>query len=137
MAFATEDGVRARLRLTDTALAPQGLVLMAIADAHTVIGRWLDPRHGSGTPADGLALGETLLAGAYLLRSLAAKEAFDQKDVVVGGQRVASGNRFASLRALAAGFECQAWEALGPYLRDRGTRAGLDATPTRRVLGEG
>ena len=95
--------------------------------------RRLDAGVNTETPEDGLVLGETLLAGAHLLRSLASKDAVLQKDVMVGGQRVETGKRFVSLMTLSDKVEEAAWEALEPYLRRVEAEAPAAVTDTNRV----
>ena len=134
--FTTEAAVRLKFQVNDTAWAPSSLVTASIDDAHDAILRGLDPGVDTESPEDGLVLGETLLAGAHLLRSLASKDAVQQKEVTVAGQHIATGKRFASLMALGARVEEEAWRTLEPYLRGRDgiTLAVLtDSTP---VLGE-
>ncbi len=134
--FTTESDVRDKFQLTDTALVPASLVASSIADANTELLRFLDPVYDTGSPADGQVLGETLLAGAHLLRSLASKDGFEQKSLSIGGQRVDGGDRFAALTSMAASAEEQAWGILEPFLLDRSARAVLKVTDTTPVLGE-
>ena len=134
--FATEDGVRLKFQLNDSTLVSSDLVNASIDDAHTEILRYLNPVFDTETPESALVLGETALAGGHLFRSLASKDAFDQKQLTIGGQRIESGKRFGALTTLAALVEELAWRFLEPYLRDRsgGTAAGTtDSVP---VLGE-
>ena len=114
--FTTEAAVRLKFQVNDTAWAPAALVNDSIANAHAEILRRLDPATPVEPPAEALMLGETWLAGAHLLRSLASKDAVQQKDVVVGGQRIETGKRFAALIALSERAEREAWAALEPFL---------------------
>lgn len=134
--FSTESAVREKFQVTDTALAPAGLVERSLADAHEEILRWLDPGVNVESPPAGLVAGETLLAGAHLLRSLASKSASAFREVRVGGNQVVTGGRSVPLMALAAQAEQQAWEMLGPYLKPVDGSDGALATDTLAVLGE-
>jgi hypothetical protein len=137
MAFTTEEEVRLRFQLTDTVNVPSSLVASCIEEAHEDILRLLDPRHEAGAPPGPLVLGETFLAGAAVLRAVAAKDAYDQKNIAVGGQRIEDGARFGSLMSAAAAAVDQAWAQLEPYLVDRAERLGVAATDSTPVLGEG
>jgi len=135
-AFSTESAVREKFQVTDTALAPTGLVERSLSDAHEEILLRLDAGVNIENPPAALALGETLLAGAHLLRSLASKSASVFREVRVGGNQVVTGKRSAALMGLAAQAEQQAWETLEPYLKPvDGVEAAL-ATDTLPVLGE-
>lgn len=134
--FTTESQVRAKFHLTDTTLVPADWVTASITDAHTELLRYLDPAFASGTPDDALVLGETLLAGAHLYRSLAAKQAFDQKRVSAGGQRIEEADRLDALETIARIAEEQAWHFLEPYLLEHPGRLALEASDSVPVLGE-
>lgn len=134
--FATEAGVRLKFQLNDTTFAPSELVTASIDAAHLELVRRLNPEYDTTPAEDGVVLGETLLSGSHLLRSLASKDASEQKHVVIGGQRIEAGKRFSSLMAMALLAEEQAWRVIEPYLLDRPPRSPLDATDTVAVLGE-
>ncbi len=134
-AFTTESAVRLKFQVPDAAGAPQDLVLKSIADAHEEILKCLAPGVNPSAPEATLILGETLLAGACLLKSLAAKAAVQQKEVMVGGQRVDTGKRYAALIALSTQSSDQAWELLRPYLRVPPAAAVAVVTDTTPVLG--
>lgn len=134
--FATESDVRLKFQLEDTTLVPSALVTESIDHAHAVILGRLDPQYDVQPPDTDLALGETLLSGSRLLQSLASKEAFDQKDVTIGGQRIASGKRFATLMAMASTAEAEAWRMLAPFLVDCPARTVIEVNETTPVLGE-
>jgi hypothetical protein len=135
-AFSTESDVRLKFQLEDTTLVPSDLVTQSIDDAHEVVLRHLHDDVDTGSPAAALILGETLLSGALLLHSLSSNDAFVQKNVSVGGNRIAEGGRFDALRSAAATAEDQAWYLLQPYLADEPERFLLGVTDTRPVLGE-
>ncbi len=135
-AFSTESDVRLKFQLEDTTLVPSNLVVKSIDDAHEVVLRHLDPDVDTGSPEVALVSGETLLAGALLLHSLSVNDAFVQKNVSVGGNRISEGGRFDALRAAAGTAEEQAWYLLQPYLVDEPARLLLGVTDTRPVLGE-
>ena len=134
--FTTEADVRLKFQLTDTTLTPAALVEQSIEDAHAEVLRYLNPEYASGPPDAALTLGETLLAGSHALRSLAAKDAFDQKRVSIGSQRIEEGARFASLLRTASEAEEQAWAILGPYLAAYPGRDVAAVTMSVNVLGE-
>lgn len=134
--FTTEEAVRRKFQIEDVSLASQALILGSIEDAHEEILRRLDPAADIETPDAGLILGETLLAGARLLGSLASRDAVLQRDITVGGQRIEAGKRFASLIALSEKAEEQAWETLEPYLSARPSAPSGGVTDTVPVLGE-
>ncbi len=136
MAYTNEAAVREHFQAQDTALVPSTLVLAAIDDAHGRILPALDPEHDTNPPADTLALGETILAGAVLLRALASGDAVAQQHIAIGGQRVQEGDRFAALMAAAAHTEKRAWETLAPYLTAVPPRGILRVTDSVPVLGE-
>ena len=134
--FATESDVRLRFQLNDAALVPADLIGASIDDAHGEIERFLDADVDVDPPEHGLVTGETLLAGAYLYRALAAKDAFQQRHVTIGGQRIEEGERFRALMAVAALTEKQAWFLLEPYLTSQPVRLVIDCTDTTHVLGD-
>ena len=135
--FTTEAAVRLKFQINDTVWAPAALINDSIANAHAEILRRLDPATPVEPPPEALALGETWLAGAHLLRSLASKDAAQQKDVVVGGQRIETGQRFAALVALSERAEREAWAALETYLRPVPVEQVAAVTESIPVLGEG
>jgi len=134
--FATEADVRLKFQLNDTTLAPPALLAGSIGDAHGELLRRLAPEFDTTPPEDAVVLGETLLAGAHVLRSLASKDAFEQKDIVVGGQRIEAGKRFSSLMTMASLATDEAWRILAPYLVDQPARPPVGVTDTVAVLGE-
>jgi hypothetical protein len=134
--FATEDDVRLKFQLSDTTLVPSALVTASIDDAHAELLRVLDPAYITEPPEDALVMGEVMLAGAHLLRSLASKDAFDQRQLVIGNQRIEAGKRFSALMTMASLAEQNGWYLLEAYLVDRPSRPPLDATDTVAVLGE-
>ena len=134
MPFTTESEVRLKFQVDDLSIAPATLVLQSIDDAHAQILRYLDPAIDIDPVPVPLALGETLLAGAHLLRSLASRDAIYQKHITIGGQRIEPGKRFAALLALAAKTEAQAWRELAPYLAQKAGMEPASTTDTVSVL---
>jgi hypothetical protein len=134
--FTTESAVRMKFQLTNTTQVPSDLVTVGMDDAHTELLRFLHPDVDTVSPEDGLILGETLLAGAHVLRSLASSDAVEQKHLVVGGQRIEEGNRFQSLMTMAEQAARLAWETLEPYLLAGPPRSVGAVTITTPVLGE-
>lgn len=135
--FTTEAAVRLKFQIEDAVLVSSELIVAGIDDAHVELLRFLRPEYDTGSPEDALVLGETLLAGARVLRSLASKQAFEQKAIKIGGQHLQEGSRFAALMAFAASTEAEAWRLLEPFLKDQPARAVGDATDSTSVLGEG
>ncbi|HEO70635.1 MAG TPA: hypothetical protein ENN80_05180 [Candidatus Hydrogenedentes bacterium] len=133
--FATESDVRLKFQLNDAVLVTSDVIELSIGDAHQELLRFLDEAYAVGEPPYALVLGETLLAGTHLFRSLAAKEAFEQKHVRVGGQQLQEGARFASLNAVAALTEDEAWRVLAPYLAAFPPRSVAAVTASTPVLG--
>ncbi|HQM47801.1 MAG TPA: hypothetical protein PLJ71_03890 [Candidatus Hydrogenedentes bacterium] len=133
--FASETMVRLRFQLNDAASVPAELIQAGIDDAHAELLPLLDPAYGEEPYPEALVLGETLLAGAHVYCALAAKDAHDQKSVVVGGQRIEAGERFASLTAVAKTTRAAAWRLLAPFLRDHPPHAPAALTDTAPVLG--
>ncbi len=134
--FATEADVRLKFQVEDAAVFPTALVTGSIDDAHEEVLRRLDSGVDVQSPPVALVLGETLLAGAHLLRSLASRNATVRQEVTVGGQRIADGDRFASLMAMASRAEKQAWRTLEPFMAARpGLQLG-SATDCVPVWGE-
>jgi len=134
-AFAVETDVRKRFQLEDASVVSSDLVLASIADAHTEVLARLAPTVDTETPPERLVLGEVLLAGAHVLTSMASKDAAEQKDLSLGGQRIRAGDRFASLLALASKAEARAWWTLGPYLTPPPGEMAGGATDSVAVLG--
>ena len=134
--FATETEVREQFQLTDTTVTPTALIPASIHDAHEEILRLLDPVDDVPSPEAAIVSGAVLLAGAHVLRSLASKDAAEQKHVSVGGSRVEAGKRFDVLMTMAASAEERAWQTLEPFLLDRASRQVADVTETTSILGK-
>lgn len=132
--FTTLSAVREKCQLDDAILAPDALITRSIADAHAQILPLLEPGAPVDPPADLLALGETLLAAAHLMRSLAAKDAAHQKDIAIGGQRIGPGRRFAALMQYSVESEHAAWNTLAPFLRRPPVPAPAAITDTQPIL---
>jgi len=133
--FTTEAAVRLKFQVSDASWASPTLVEESIAHAHMEILPALNVSTPLEPPPAEVALGETLLAGAHLLRSLASGEGSRQKEVVIGGQRIDMGKRFAALIALSERAEAEAWHALTPYLAAEPSQAMARATDSTPVLG--
>jgi hypothetical protein len=76
-----------------------------------------------------------MLTGARLLESLASKDAVEQKQLTIGGQRIEAGARFNALMAMSGLAERNAWHLLEPYLADRPSMDVLKTTDSVEVLG--
>lgn len=134
--FATESDVREKFQLTDTNTVSSALVVRGLNDANTDILRVLDDDVDTVTPEAGLIMGEALLAGAYVLRSLASGDAFSQKNLSLGTARVAGGDRFGDMSKAAEVAESQAWYVLEPYVSEMPEKPVASVTDTQPVLGE-
>jgi len=134
--FTTETRVREKFGLNDVTLVPASLVESAIADAHAQVLRVLDPAFDTNPAEEGVAMGETLLAGAHLFRTLASGQAFGQRQLTLGSQRIDEGRRFETLMAVAAGAEAEAWDALAAYMVGLPSLGAGDITATTPILGE-
>ena len=134
--FATEADVRGKFQLSDTTRVPSSLVTDSIDDAHAELLRFLDPEVDTVTPEEALVMGETLLAGAHLFRSIGAQDAFMQQQTVIGGQRIDGGARLNALMVIAALTEEKAWYILEPYVERRPAGVLAACTDTTPVLGE-
>lgn len=135
--FATETDVREKLQLDDPVQVPSLLITRSIDDAHVLIVRRLDSTKVGSPPDPELVLGETLLAGAHAMRSLAVRAARRRKQVTIGGSRVEPSERDTRLLALADAIESQAWDVLEPFLRWRSRRTLLRLSDSQPVLGGG
>lgn len=135
-AFTTEAAVRLKFQAADASIAPADLINESIDHAHELILRRLDPQYDTTPAPDGVILGETLLAGARMLRSIASKDALDQRSMTIGGQRIEAGRRFSTLMAMASEADTAGWEALEPFLLELKPRNAVEATDTTPVLGE-
>lgn len=136
-AFITENDVREKFQLTDTTLIVSSLVARNINDAHLVVLRFLDPQFDTPTPDAALVLGETLLAGAYLLRSLASSQAFQRKKLTVGGQQLDVARRYEAMVEHADAAETQAWHVLEPFLQAKPADRVAGVTDSQPVIEEG
>jgi hypothetical protein len=134
--FTDETNVRLKTQLNDTARVPAALVAANVTDAHSAVLRKLDPVYDVDPADDDLVRGETLLAGAYLLRSVASGAAFSARDLRLGDRYIEEGGRHAAMLRMADRFETEAWEVLGPFLLPATDWFQADATPTTEILGE-
>ncbi|MCX5758319.1 MAG: hypothetical protein NTU83_07400 [Candidatus Hydrogenedentes bacterium] len=116
--FASESDVRLAIQVSDTVAVPSTLVVASLAAAHDALLRRIDPALSMTPPPAAVVHGEAWLAGAAVLRSLAAKDTVEQKQLTIGNQRIEAGARYSALTAMAELAEAQAWEALEPYLTD-------------------
>ena len=134
--FSTETEVREKFQLMDTTLVPSSLVTRGLDDAHTQILRHLDPEFDVPSPESAVVMGETLLAGSNVLRSLASGDAYQQKTLNLSGHSVNSGDRFRDLSFAADVAEEQAWYVLEPYVLGKPAPRVADVTETVPVLEE-
>lgn len=133
--FTTESAVRLAAQVEDTSLATAELVEASLAEAHEVTLAAIDPAVDQEDPPAAVIQGETALAVATLFRGLAARDAVEQVQIQIGGQRIDAGQRFASLMSVARRFEKEGARLLEPYsLRPAALPPG-GATETRPVLG--
>lgn len=121
MPFTDETTLREHTGLKNTTRIPSSLIVQRIADAHETLVADLDPAHAVSTDLM-LRLGETELAAAYLLRSLATQVAFEETNLATAGLANRESKKSERLRALADEQEASAWARLKPYLRTRQDR---------------
>ena len=134
--FTSESAVREKFQLTDTTLVPSTLVTTSMDDAHELVLRFLDPVYDVPSPVAAVILGETLLAGAHLLRSLASSEAYSQKKLTIGGQKIDVSKRFEALTEAADVAEQQAWYVLEPYVLAVPGEDMVETTDTMPIIEE-
>jgi hypothetical protein len=134
-AFATEANVRLAAQIDDTALASTALIEASIAEAHEAVLADLDEAIDRENPPDALVQGETLMAVAVLLRALASRDAVEQMELQIGGQRIGGGQRFASLMTVARQFEKEAARALDAFAVTPAALPPGEPTATTEVLG--
>ena len=134
-AFTDEARVRLQFQLQDTVAVPDALITQTIADAHDAILARLRTEY-TMNPPESVVLGETLLAGSHALLMLASRDAFEQKQVTIGGQRIESGNRFDALLAMAERAEDRGWEVMAPYLVPIPWGPVADVTNREAISGE-
>ncbi len=133
--FATETGVRLAAQIDDTAIASAALIEASISEAHEGVLADLDDSVDQENPPDALVRGETLLAVSMLLRALASRDAVDQVELQIGGQRIGAGQKFASLMTMARQFEKEGARTLGVFAVRPGAMPPADLTATTPVLG--
>lgn len=133
--FATEAGVRLAAQIEDTTIASAALIEASIAEAHEGVLADLDESVDQASPPDALVRGETLLAVSMLLRALASRDAVEQVDLQIGGQRIGAGQRFASLMTMARQFEKEGARTLGAFALKPVAMPPADITATTPVLG--
>jgi ATP-dependent protease HslVU (ClpYQ) peptidase subunit len=115
MAFTTEADVRNHLGGIGTDVVSSDAIDQAIDEAHEDLSRDLKEEYAGSTDAV-LAQAEMELATAYLLRSLASREALEENEIDSPMLRVGSGKKFAHLTARAEYEECIARGRLAPFL---------------------
>ena len=113
--FAAEDDVRLKLQLSEAAASAE-LIADCLLQAHLCVAMRLAPGVDTTREADRLRDGEALLAGALVLRALAAGQAAERRNVSLAGQRLDTGARGPALCEAAASAEFRGWERLAPVL---------------------
>lgn len=133
--FAIEADVRLAAQIEDTAIASNALIEACIAEAHEAVLADLEDTVDQENPPDALVQGETLLAVSVLLRALASRDAVEQVELQIGGQRIGAGQRFASLMTVARQFEKEAARALGAFAIRPAAMPPGELSATTEVLG--
>jgi len=133
--FTNEAKVRLAAQIDDTAIASTALIEASIAEAHEAVLSDLDDTIDPEDPPDALVQGETLLAVSILLRALASRDAVEQVELQIGGQRIGAGQRFASLMTMARQFEKEGARTLGAFAVKPAAMPPADLTATTPVLG--
>jgi hypothetical protein len=125
MAFTDETLVRNHSGLTDSDAIPSALFTRNITDAHAVILAELDPAYADSED-EVLALGETELATAFLLRTLAGNKAGLGRDLSTMHLRIQELGKAPELRAQADEEEKRAWGRLAKFLKTRRSPFGFE-----------
>lgn len=134
-AFASEAGVRLQVQVEDVGVASSELVAACIGEAHERVLAELRGDVDVESPVPALVQSETLISAAILLRALATRDATQQVELQIGGQRIDGGQKFASLMSMARRFEKEGAALLAPFVvRPSVARPG-DVTATTAVLG--
>lgn len=115
-AFTTPESVRIKFQLDGLPEISPFLVASAIEQAHAAVLARIQPP-GAGGPPEAVHIAETLLAGAAVLRSLAARLALERSEVRLAGHHVETGKRFPALLQAAAEAEQSALMLLQPFGR--------------------
>ncbi len=134
--FATEAGVRLQVQVEDTSVASAELVTACIVEAHERVLADLDGGVDLESPPEAVVQGETLLAAGGVLRGLASRDAAEQVELQIGGQRVGAGQRFASLMSMARRFEKAGYVLLAPHSAQPEADCPARVGETTEVLGE-
>ncbi len=134
--FASEADIRGRLLLPSAEELPAEIVTGALEDAHAALLVRLDPVHDSASPPPGLIAAEALLAGAGVMRWLAAGAISNGRSVRLGGQTIADTQSDARWLGLANETEARAWDLASAYLLPIGGPDALAASDTQPVLGD-
>jgi len=134
--FATEAGVRLQTQVDDTSVASSELVTACIDEAHERVLAALDDGVDREAPPEAVTQGETLLAAAGVFRALASRDAAEQVELQIGGQRVGAGQRFASLMSMARRFEKAGHVLLAPHSALPAIDCPILVGKTTSVLGE-
>jgi hypothetical protein len=125
MAFTDETFVRNHSGLTDEDAIPSDLVDRSVDDAHAVILAELDPAYADSEDSV-LALAETELATAFLLRTLAGNKAGLGRDLATMHLRIQELGKAPELRAQADEEEKRAWGRLARFLKTRRSPFGFE-----------
>jgi hypothetical protein len=133
--FASEAAVRLQAQVEDVGIASAELVAACIAEAHEHVLAELGSAVDVESPPTAVVQGETLRAAAVLLRALASRDAVEQVEVQIGGQRVDAGQKFAALMSIARRFEKEAGSLLGPYGAMPEAASPGEVSATTPVLG--
>ena len=136
-AWATEAGVRLQLQVEDVSVLSAELIAACIGEAHETVLAQLDSAVDLDAPPAAVVQGETLLAGACAMRALATRDAVEQVELQVGGQRIDSGQRFAALMSMARRFDKEGMALLAPHGEIPDVQTPGTCTPTVPVLGDG
>ena len=134
--FATEAGVRLQVQVEDTSVASSELVTACIDEAHERVLVELDGGVDVESPPEAVVQGETLLAAGGVLRGLASRDAAEQVELQIGGQRVGAGQRFASLMSMARRFEKAGNVLLAPHSAQPEVNCPALVGETTAILGE-
>lgn len=127
MAFTTEEDVRNHLGGVGADVVSSDAIDQAIDEAHEDLSRDLKDEYAGSSDAV-LAQAEMELATAYLLSSLASREALEGNEIDSPMLRVGSGKKFAHLTDRAEYEERVARGRLTPFLESPAERFCFELT---------
>ncbi len=115
-AYVTEEMLRLKFQVDDVVEVTPELVDASIAHAHGLVTRSIRAEYLE-TPPEPVIVAETLLAGAALLRSLAARRALERREARLAGHQLDTAKQFPALMDVAKTAALEAFALMKPYMR--------------------